>query len=283
MFRHFVGKIYIFEAPPNDDSTELTLSASEDFLKSSDTEDFKQDLTKDQIKEIIDFNKEMDALLGEGNYDKLKKEKQLLSIKPSELLNVAKNMKKNPKNWERLKYLNFNNPQSWRSPIHLVLQTLNLQIEPYSLVIKAVQYFSHNWRKTIPQILEESGISIDKFFKIERYAAFKLASTLNDINIIYKLVAHSNIDISPFIAKLSHAFLPKHVYELEEYGLPRMLSKKIQESGIIDLEKSESDIQNIIDEFINIRQENLEKKITNLHPFESYILKFFYDGITSIH
>lgn len=65
------------------------------------------------------------------------------------------------------------------------------------------------------------------FFQLERNSTFKLSALLGDINILQKIIfKHKKIDISSFISKLSHAFLPSVVYQLEEYGLPRMLSKK---------------------------------------------------------
>ena len=78
---------------------------------------------------------------------------------------------------------------------------------------------------------------------------------------------------------MSYAFLPRIVYELEEYGLPRMISRKIQNSGILDLEDIEKPIHSIIAQFNEIGLENIKSKIPDLHPFELYILDYFYDGI----
>ena len=64
-----------------------------------------------------------------------------------------------------------------------------------------------------------------------------------------------------FLAKAANAFLPKLVYQLEEYGLPRTLSRKIQNSGLIDLENDEMEVSDIIEEFKKIGYDKLTESI----------------------
>lgn len=90
----------------------------------------------------------------------------------------------------------------------------------------------------------------------------------------------AKVDVSSFILKVSNAFLPKLVYELEEYGMPRMLSKKIHQSRLVNMEDESMSIHNIIDKFNSIGIENLKHEVYNLHPFDLYILDYFYDGIS---
>lgn len=87
-------------------------------------------------------------------------------------------------------------------------------------------------------------------------------------------------DISLFLAKAANAFLPKLVYQLEEYGLPRTLSRKIQNSGLIDLENDEMEVSDIIEEFKKIGYDKLTESIQDIHQFEKFILKYFYSGIS---
>jgi hypothetical protein len=54
-----------------------------------------------------------------------------------------------------------------------------------------------------------------------------------------------------------YAFLPKNVYLLEEYGLPRMISKKIQLSGLINIEDNDIDLHSIIDNFNELTYEKV--------------------------
>ena len=147
-----------------------------------------------------------------------------------------------------------------------------------------IKIISQNWNKTIPQMLpflQGNGVTIEKFFEMERDVTFKVATMLKDVNLLYNHIFSNKVDISPFISKVSYAFLPKLVYELEEYGLPRMVSKKIQNAKIMDLENSETPIHNAIYHFNQIGVKNIKQQIQNLHPFESYILDYFYDGIKS--
>ena len=52
--------------------------------------------------------------------------------------------------------------------------------------VEFIKILSHNWESTIPQMLEdldEVGIGINLFFKLERSTTFKFASFLSDVNI----------------------------------------------------------------------------------------------------
>ena len=88
-------------------------------------------------------------------------------------------------------------------------------------------------------------------------------------------------DISEFIHKASNAFLPKLVFQLEEYGLPRRISKKMQRSGLVNLEDDNKEINAVIMEFNRIGIDKVLSSIRRLHPFEDYIIRYFYDGIST--
>ena len=145
-----------------------------------------------------------------------------------------------------------------------------------------MKILSNNWVKTIPDLLEELEIyeiGIDDFFKLERNVTFKLSALVNDINILQKAILKDGTDVSPFISKLSHAFLPSVVYQLEEYGLPRMISKKIHNNGVINLLNNALTIHKAIDKFHHFEKDRL-LAMNFLETFDGYILKHFYDGIT---
>ena len=78
----------------------------------------------------------------------------------------------------------------------------------------------------------------------------------------------------------TNAFLPKLVFQLEEYGLPRMISKKIQRSGLVNLEDDNKEINAVIMEYNRIGIDKV-LSICRLHPFEDYIIRYFYDGIST--
>jgi len=93
------------------------------------------------------------------------------------------------------------------------------------------------------------------------------------------MLKNVNFDISPFISKLSYAFLPPVVYQLEEYGMPRMISRKIHDTGIINFENSELSLHQALEQFRKIGI-NTITDISTLDPFDKYIIRYFYDGIT---
>ena len=124
-------------------------------------------------------------------------------------------------------------------------------------------------------------ITIDEYFELEKLISFDFVSLLNSINAVAKRIPGIDIDISPFIAKVSNAFLPSLVFELEEYGLPRMLSRKIQSSQVINLEKEGVPINKILNEFRDIGEDRIIK-VARLSEVDRFILSHFFDGITPV-
>lgn len=107
-----------------------------------------------------------------------------------------------------------------------------------------------------------------------------MASLLHSINAVAKrMLSLPNLDISPFITKVSNAFLPPIVFELEEYGLPRMLSRQLQNRHIIDLEKEGVSINEILDDFREIGINRI-LETAQLEEIDRFILSHFFDGIT---
>ena len=88
-------------------------------------------------------------------------------------------------------------------------------------------------------------------------------------------------DISSFSSRLTYAFLPPNIYYLEEYGLPRMISRKIQDSGIINLEEESKKMSDIINEFLNIGYDVLIQRVSSLDEFDKKIVRWFYEGIVN--
>ena len=284
MFKHFIGKVYLMETPPPQEATQLKLEFTDDLINSLDMEKFRGDLTRDQEIKIIAFNDEMDNVLGQGVYNQILKDNSFQTFSPNRLRTIALDMKNNSDKWNGIVYLNSLNPNDWESNLYLVLNSIGAIGAKYGDMVAYIKVISQNWNRTIPQMLpflQGNGVTIEKFFEMERDVSFKVATMLKDVNLLYNHIFPNKVDISPFISKISHAFLPKLVYELEEYGLPRMLSRKIQNAGIIDFENSETPIHEAISQFNKIELENMKQRIPDLHSFESYILDYFYDGIKS--
>lgn len=284
MFKHFIGQIYLLEPPPIQTSTQLSLDFTDDVVYSLDHERFRGELTRDQEIKIIAFNNEMNELLGDGVYKQILNDNSFQTFSPNRLRELAIDMKNDQKKWIGLSYLNSSNPEEWEHSLMSVFSIIRNVGAGYSDMFEFIKSISKNWNNTIPQmlpLLQGCGVTIEKFFDLERIVTFKVATMLKDVNTLYNHIFTEDVDVSPFIAKASHAFLPRLVYELEEYGLPRMVSKKIQNSGIIDLEDNTLSIHSVIAHLNNIGCKSLKSRIQDLHPFEDYIFDYFFEGIQS--
>lgn len=285
MFKHFIGKVYLLEPPPASAPTQLSLHFTDELLNSIDEEKYEKELTREQIIKIIAFKDEMNTILGDNVYNQMVKENVFQSFNPDRIKNIAYDMYKNPTAWSGLGYLNSDIPSDWESKLFKVLEFTGSVGAMHRDMVAFIKAISQNWHRPIPEIiknLRSNGVTIEKFFELERIASFKIASLLSDINQLQRRILKStSTDISPFIAKLSHAFLPTHVYTLEEYGLPRMISKKIHQSELINLESSGMEIHEILKLFKEIGQDTILNKTKNLLDFDRYIINYFYEGITS--
>lgn len=284
MFRHFVGKVFVLEKPPTEENTQLDLEFPDELLGSIDNDRFDIKYTQDQVAIIKEYENKMKDLLGVDNLNSLRKNDTFQSSNSKLILAIANNIKRNLSSWNGLAYLNSDNPDDWTT---LLYKVLNLQPDIWEIewkkYIKFIKILTKNWYYSIPEMLDdlsEYNIGIDDFFKLERNTTFKLASILSDLSVVYNRINKQNpVDISLAISRMAHAFLPSVVYQLEEYGLPRMISKKIHDSGIIQLDGNNKNIYDVINEFRCIGDEKLIRNVGNLDKFDSYIIRYFYDGI----
>jgi hypothetical protein len=282
MFKHFVGNIYLFDKPPADGETQLKIEFPDNIIPDVDESEYNDSLTKEQIAKIIEHKEIMYSIIGKEIYKKLIKENAFRSKK--ELIEkIAIDMRDNPDSWNGLPHLN-GNTKNWENPLYKIIKMQTGWETKHSNFVYFTQILSTNWSKTIPELLSllsKKSIDIDLFFKLERNITFKLSALLSDINILQKIIfKDKHIDIAPFISKVSHAFLPSVVYQLEEYGLPRMLSKKIHHAGVIDFEDEELNIYSAIVKFNELGIKYVKENITTFDEFDLYILEYFYDGIS---
>jgi len=284
MFRHFVGKIYLLEEPPSPAETQLELTFPDELLADVDEEKFKQELTKEQLAKLLHYKEEMVQQLGKESFERLRNEGALISSDPELIGEIVLAIKNDDKFVRAL--ANLYTPSSDYCAWTLANKVLRLLPggwdATYTKFSQFVKTLSNNWALAIPELMDQLSvhdISIDEFFKMERNATFKLSALLNDINAIQMEIApDQKIDISPYIAKLSRAFLPSCVMGLEEYGLPRMLTKKIHAAGLINFEDEDLDLHSAIDFLRNIGLETLIIAVGS-DPFDRYVLDYFFDGI----
>lgn len=286
MFKHFVGQIYLLEPPPKETEVPLALDFSDNLLFNLGADNNQRELTKEQLAKIISYYEEIDTYFGEkGTYQKLINNHEIQFTNRDVIKSLVEDLSNNSGKWLCLNKLNSNNPNDWKAPLMNIMSLANFQSSGFSYrnLCKLINLISQNWNKTIPQLLSEGNISINSYFEFERLVSFKLASLISDVNAIQQHILPEKIDLSSFVSKLSHAFLPKSVYELEEYGLPRMISKKIQESGLVNLEDDSVPFDHVLNQLRHVGYTTTVKKLSssNLHPFEEYILKYFFEGIDS--
>lgn len=282
MFRHFIGNIFLLDKTPKEELTQLEIPFPDEILGNIDSEKHQEILTREQVAKIDQQNREMSEILGESFGD-LKNQQPMQSENFDLLKRVAVKIKNSPLEWLALSNLNSSNVAFWDSALYKILRNNNSLAEvEHRKQVAFIKILRHNWEYTIPQMLEELdevGIGINQFFKLERSATFKFASFLSDINVLIPKITGRKFDISPFIAKLSFAFLPPVVYQLEEFGLPRMISKKIQNALLFNFEDAENTLDRTLTWFHSTTA-NCIAETLNLCEFERYILDYFYDGIT---
>jgi len=283
MFKHFIGKIYILDKPPVSEKTQLDISFPDEILGDLDEKLYENVLTKEQAAKIIYYQEEMSILLGEDIFNRLKDESAFQSSNADLIKSIAVDMVKNPETWNGLGHLNSPKREYWDNSLYKIINLKPGGWETKSSTFVAfIKALRDNWYKTIPELLstlEPHDISIDDFFKLERTVSFKFASLLKDVNTLQKeILKNKNYDISRFVSWTSHAFLPSVVYQLEEYGLPRMITKKIHHAKVIDFIDKELNIHSTIALFKTIGMQRIISSV-QLDDFDRYILTYFYEGI----
>lgn len=282
MFRHFIGNIYVLAKKPEDTETQLDIPFPEEILGTIDKDRYGKDLTREQVARINEYDQEMERIMGDVYYE-YKSDHVILSQDSNLIKTIATKLHSRPESWNCLQWLNSDNPREWDIALYKIL---NLQPgnweTSYSKYVAFIKVLSKNWHSTIPAMLgelEEFGIGIDDFFKLERNITFNLASLVGDLNKLQMVIFDKKCDISSFQSKLANAFLPKVVYQLEEYGLPRMISRRIQDSGLINFEDSTLSLKKAISMFHELGINGVVEKV-GIEGFERYILDYFYDGIS---
>lgn len=284
MFKHFVGQIFILDNPPQSESIQLEIPFPDEILGGLDDEQIAGQLTPDQVNEVESYRASMRTLLGDETFDRLFDDNSFQSSDSNLIRSIAIDMKRNPSDWSGLSYLNSYDVNNWDSFLYKIIKLLpsawGIQ---YNKFVAFIKILSQNWNKSIPELLDDLeiyDIGIDDFFKLERNVTYKFASLVNDVNILQKeILIDKNYDISFFDSLLSSAFLPKVVYQLEEFGLPRMLSKKIHSSGLINFVDSDLTLHKAIEQFNEIGKEQVCEAVS-FKGFDKYIINYFYDGIT---
>lgn len=283
MFKYFVGEAFLLERPPEEEAVVLDLELQEEASLLLDEDEFANELSSDELSRIINFKNKMADLLG-VKYSELKNIQELDASESSNLQRIAYAVLSNPSKFTNVNLLNAEY-KYWESQLNNIFYSIKPTSlgAKYSDIIKVLLVIRNNWIKEIPEIiteLEDFDLNIDDFFKIERLISHNLANFLKSFEIIYnKRIYYKPININAFIEKISHSFLPKNVFYLEEFGLPRFISRKIHLSRLIDLENNEMEVNDVINSFLEIGFDNLLQQVNDLDTFDKYVIGIFYKGI----
>ncbi|HEF8181790.1 TPA: DEAD/DEAH box helicase [Campylobacter jejuni] len=288
MFKYFVGNVYLLESNKetlkNEQET-MEIIPQEEFLYRNDLETFdvKTEMEKN-LKNLLNNENKFHQIMS-----KMKNYTILMDLES--IVTIVKNAELFEKS---IRYLNSDKPDEWgfikkKEIQEIVFEILNEKSK--NAYFKIIDYGKYNYcgvKQTIDNINKKARqewykIDINKYFNIERIISFDIASFFNDLNQIMQILyPEKKIDISSFVTKLSNVFLPSVVYTLEEFGLPRIISKKLHQCGFIDFENNDLTIEQALNKFKEctaIDTVNILKENSLYDDFEDYILNYFYDGL----
>lgn len=281
-FRHFVGHIYLLDKPPTPQDSTLSLEISDDVLTDLPLlpQAPVQPLTRDQIGRIAAHKQEMRELLGADSYDKAIQAGNFVTTDHTLLRSIAKSVR--AREWNGIGFLNGANAEQWDRLLFKAI-TLNGQRwgTTYTTVVNFVKALRHNWSRPIPDIIQMQGgrVGINLFFELERQVTFRLSSILADVNTMNRMVNPAAVDIAPFVGQLSSAFLPPAVSDLEEYGLPRMIARKLQNARLMDFERPDLTLHAALAQLREAGLEGIKRNTESLTQFDEFLLLHFLAGI----
>jgi len=284
MFRHFVGNIFILENPPPKTAIQLTLDIPDEVLGILEGNTEELNLTDEQFAKIDAYREELIDIIGEENHNYIVNNERFASSDTAAILGMARDVSRDPASWNGVTMLNSATLDSCDRILYKLIR-----LKPggwgleYRKVVAFIKILTGNWKKTMPELLDELDefdIDIDVFFQLERLVSYEMSSLIADIEILYnRMSGLDEIDLSPAVSNFSNSFLPPLVCHLEEYGLPRMISRKLQECGSFDFERQDIDIYDVLCELSEKGAEKLTAHCKEIDDFDKYILNYFYEGI----
>lgn len=281
-FRHFVGYIHLLDKPPAPKDSTLSLEITDDVLTDLPLLplDPVKPLTREQVARITAHKQEMRRLLGADSYDKAILAGNFVTTDHTLLSSIAQSVK--AREWSGIGFLNGGNAEQWDRLLFKAI-TLNGQRwdTTYTTVVNFVKALRHNWTRPIPEIIQMQGgrVNINLFFALERQIKFKLSSILADVNTMNRMVDPAAVDIAQFVGRLSNAFLPSVVADIEEYGLPRMIARKLQDSRFVDFEHPDLTLHAALAYLRDKGLEEIKRRTEALTQFDEFLLRHFLEGI----
>ena len=300
MFKYYTGNIYLLEEPPEKKQYKLNIKINDTMILdiNDNNEILNENIDEEQREEINKFKEAMIDKIGTDSFHNIVASNELKNSREN-ILKITENLL-NDKEKNENKLIEELEPfttDKWRKDFNIIFNILkkytekcNIKISlnnkknnKLEIIAKSVNIIEYNWVLTISEIvkeLEKINLSIENYFRIEDIISFEIYNLFSDINILQKsILLDKALDLSKFVQNLQNVFLPPHVYTLEEFGLPRMLSKTIDKFNIIKFDFNDNgDINKILKEFK--KNKDKIKGLFDENSFDYYILKYFYDGIS---
>lgn len=289
-FKYFIGDIYLLEEPSQYEETTLKIEVSQELLPFIDDDAIGRAYSSSEVSEIIKKKYEIQHEIGADNFEELFNVGSLNSSKSNTILKLVMEIRKNPNQWRKFNNLNSDNIDILQKYIRsFYFDTMGyfnhikeLERMPFESISKFVIKLTDNWKISLKQQLKEMkeiGFDEEEFFKLERYVTNVLSSHLSDVNVVCKKIYEGRVDFSSFAYRASNAFLPNIVYRLEEYGLPRTISKKLSDSRLFNFEDENMTLNQVLDNFKSYGNDKFNS-LKILDEFDKYIIKYFLEGIT---
>lgn len=284
MFRHFVGNVFLLDKRPKEEDVQLSLKLPQDSIFDPALLDPSK-FSAEEIEGATSTQREIESEIGRESFSSVKDDFYFSDVKKKSVKYIITDLKDKPTKWNGLGYLNSDDSSKWDICLKNILYLMHSigDRDAVEKVAAFIEILPWNWTKTIPEILDmlsEYDFSIDNFFELEKKVTYNFVQFFTLFNHLQKSILDSEVDISPFIAKMKTAFLPPVVLQMEEFGLPRMISRKIHNAGLINFEEKELTSKKVIDQFISIGKGRI-CQIDTLDSFDKYVVDFFYDGICS--
>lgn len=284
MFKHFVWKVFLLDKKaPEDNSSDLSI----EFWDSILLENYLgwDNIPNNKEQEIKRQWENLNNLLWEWkSYKYFIDNNDISYCSPNIIKKVLENMKEKSNTWNWRWFLNSpicdNRYRLLNKIYFLVPWFYNLKIDSEK-INTYIKYAQNAWNIPFNQTLEllnKEWVTIDAVFKIENFISNNLASFLSDIWKLYNYYFNKNISIDSLVNRLSKIFLPVNVYNLEEYWLPRVISRKIQNSWLINLEDDNIPTSEIISQFVKLWKDEL-LKYHEFDNFDKYIIEYFFNWI----
>ena len=285
MNKYFKSNAYRLGYPNFNSTKTETLKVdinTENILDYSDTL-FDKYLSDDDKKNIDNFREDIINKIGETEFNDIVKQ-NITKNNRNDILNIVDNLC-NTNTYELKKELTVFSTNEWMNKTEYLENILGKYVtdEDVNKISQFIIVISDIWNnglKNTLSILTKSNIlNVDDYFKFENLVSYKIYNIFSDIDTFQKkILLEEAIDMSSFVSNLQNVFLPPHVYTLEEFGLPRMLSKTIDESGIIKFNFDEKDgINKTLKLFAEKKDDII--KLFDVNSFDYYFLQYFYDGI----